>query len=59
MPLSWAAENMQETVIQALLENGADIDESKDRAGRTTLPWAAGIGCVAVVQVLLENGANI
>jgi hypothetical protein len=57
-PLSWAAENGHEAVVQQLLERGADI-EAKDNYGQTPLSWAAEKGREAVVQLLLEKGAEI
>jgi hypothetical protein len=55
MPLSWAAENMQETVIQALLENGADIDESKDRVGRRHCHGRPGLAVLQLSRCCLKT----
>jgi ankyrin repeat protein len=55
-PLSWAAENGSEAVVQLLLETGQVEVDSKDRNGRTPLAWAARKGREAVVQLLLETG---
>ncbi|UPK91892.1 hypothetical protein LCI18_002827 [Fusarium solani-melongenae] len=57
-PLSWAAENGHEAVMQMLLGQGARI-EVADEGGRTPLSWAAENGHEAVVQLLLGRGARI
>jgi ankyrin repeat protein len=57
--LHLAARNGHETVIQLLLEKGADVDSKDRKYGRTPLSWAATKGNKAVVQLLLEKGADI
>jgi len=57
-PLSWAAGNGHEDVVELLLENEADADSKDTWYGQTPLSWAAGDGHEAVVKLLLENKAN-
>ncbi|KAI1158830.1 hypothetical protein F5B18DRAFT_65083 [Nemania serpens] len=57
-PLSWAAENGHQEIVQLLIERGADI-ESKGSYGQTPLSWAAGNGHQQIVQLLIERGADI
>ncbi|KAK5635619.1 hypothetical protein RRF57_011331 [Xylaria bambusicola] len=57
-PLSWAARNGHEEIVQLLVEKGADI-ESKDSIGRTPLLWAAEEGHQEIVQLLVEKGADV
>ncbi|KAI9862248.1 MAG: hypothetical protein M1813_004723 [Trichoglossum hirsutum] len=56
-PLSWAAQNGREAVVELLLEKGAQLD-SKDEGSRTPLSWAAENGHGTVVELLLEKGAQ-
>jgi ankyrin repeat protein len=56
-PLSWAAANGHQAVLEKLLEQGADC-ESKDNEDRTPLAFAAQNGHEAVVKLLVENGAD-
>ncbi|KAJ6439191.1 Serine/threonine-protein phosphatase 6 regulatory ankyrin repeat subunit A [Purpureocillium lavendulum] len=56
--LVWAAKNGHETVVQVLVEKGADIN-ANGRYGRTPLSWAAEDGHEAVVRLLVEKGADI
>jgi ankyrin repeat protein len=56
-PLSWAAQNGQETVIKLLLLETDGVDpDSEDVCGRTPLSWAARYGHEAVVKFLLATG---
>ena len=58
-PLSYAAANGRDAIVQQLLKLGADV-ESKDAHGRTPLLWAAENGNEAVVKLLLTTGkANV
>ncbi|KAI9651417.1 MAG: hypothetical protein M1829_003023 [Trizodia sp. TS-e1964] len=57
-PLVGAASNGFETVVQLLLDNGANI-EASDKRGATALMVAASGGHRAVVQILLDKRANI
>ncbi|RYP31088.1 hypothetical protein DL767_005932 [Monosporascus sp. MG133] len=56
-PLWYAAERGHKTIVQQLLEKGADT-EAKDEDGRTSLLYAAENGYEAIIQQLLENGAD-
>ncbi|KAK3384603.1 hypothetical protein B0T24DRAFT_716268 [Lasiosphaeria ovina] len=58
-PLSWAAENGHEAVVNLLLERGANIETKDTKFGRTPLICATERGHEAVVKLLLERGANI
>ena len=45
-------------VLKALLDNGADINQTRGVGGMTMLMFAASHGDVAKVKLLLEYGAN-
>ena len=53
-----AAAAGQETVVQRLLENGAEL-EARDKWGRTPLLRAAEEGHATIVMLLLKNGAEL
>lgn len=56
-PISYAAENGHENVVQLFIKEKAEID-SEDQHGRTPLSYAAGSGQDAVMLLLLQNGAE-
>ncbi|KAL7656775.1 hypothetical protein ACMYSQ_005847 [Aspergillus niger] len=56
-PLSLAAENGQEDIVQMLLERGASID-TKNSDSQTPLSLAAANGHERIVQMLLKRGAT-
>jgi hypothetical protein len=56
-PLSWAARNGHEGVVELLVQR-SDVDvNSKDSEGRTPLSWATENGYGAVEKLLKEHGA--
>ena len=55
-PLSRAAAEGSEAVVQTLLAQDRVDPDSKDMVGRTPLSWAAENGHEAVVKVLLATG---
>ncbi|KAL8366316.1 hypothetical protein RB595_004877 [Gaeumannomyces hyphopodioides] len=55
-PLSFAAENGHEAVVELLLATGKVDVDSKDEQGRTPLSWAAANGHEAVIKLLLATG---
>ncbi|KAG4432968.1 hypothetical protein IFR05_011536 [Cadophora sp. M221] len=56
-PLSWAAGNGYNTVVDQLLtKDGMDSNLKDSQSGRTPLSWAAKNGHEAVVKLLLETG---
>ena len=56
-PLPFAAAKGNIFGIEALLDNGANVDAS-DKKGRTPVSWAAAGGHIAAVQLLIKYGAN-
>jgi len=57
-PLSLAAQNGHEAVVELLLKANVDV-ESKDRNSWTPLSWAARNGYEAIVKLLLEAKADV
>ena len=55
-PLSYAAENGHEAIINSLLATGEVGVDSKDNSGQTPLSYAAGNGHKAIVELLLATG---
>ena len=55
-PLSWAAKEGHEAVVNLLLDTGKVNINLEDSEGRTPLSWAAGNGHKAVVKLLLKTG---
>ncbi|EHK50281.1 Hypothetical protein TRIATDRAFT_154409, partial [Trichoderma atroviride IMI 206040] len=56
-PLSWAAENGHEAVVQLLLNEGAD-SKAKDQSSLTPLSWAAMSGHETIIVELLLCGGT-
>lgn len=58
VPLHRAAQNNHVTVVNYLLDQGAQVDP-RDTQGRTPLFLAASVGGTASVQTLMDHGADI
>ncbi|KAL2809368.1 hypothetical protein BJX63DRAFT_435237 [Aspergillus granulosus] len=57
-PLSWAAQNGRDGIVQLLIQNGSNVN-GVDEGGQTPLLQASANGHGAVVRVLIEKGAEI
>ncbi|KAE8398016.1 hypothetical protein BDV37DRAFT_288928 [Aspergillus pseudonomiae] len=57
-PLSWAAQEGRDTLVQLLLHNGVAIDQI-DQAGLTALSRATQNGHDTIIKLLIENGADV
>ncbi|KAL8364833.1 hypothetical protein RB595_003893 [Gaeumannomyces hyphopodioides] len=58
-PLSWAAENGHEAVVELLLATGEIGVNAGDNGRRTALWWAAENGHEAVIKLLAAGKANV
>ncbi|KAL4903023.1 hypothetical protein BDW74DRAFT_180313 [Aspergillus multicolor] len=57
-PLSWAAAEGHESLVELLLQHKAATVDLKDANGQTPLSWAAKAGHSGVVELLLNYGAD-
>ncbi len=58
--LMWAStDNSNPEVIQALIDNGADVNAGCAEVGSTALMYASANNSPEVIQVLIDNGADI
>jgi ankyrin repeat protein len=55
-PLSWAAKNGHDVIVELLLNTGIVEVEARDKDGQTPLLWAAKNGHEAVAKLLLDIG---
>jgi ankyrin repeat protein len=56
-PLSWAAQNAHESVVELLLRKGVNSN-SRDNEGLSPISWAAISGQEAIIKLLLEKGVD-
>ena len=54
-----AAEVGHAAIVQALLDENADVNVEGKKSGGTALMWAAWHGHTAIVKALLSKGANV
>jgi ankyrin repeat protein len=57
--MMWAVENYHATIVELLLEKGADTESKDNNYGLTPLARAAWNGYEAVVRLLLKHGAMV
>lgn len=58
-PVSYAAENGHEAVVELLLEKDVDLESRDRREERTPLSYASGNGIEAIVKLLLEKDVDL
>lgn len=58
-PLSLAAANGQESMVEFLIDKGVINIECRDKTGLTPLSWAAENGHSTIVKMLLSSGADV
>ena len=58
MPLHWAAHNHHAQAVDAMINQGAQVD-AKDTSQETPLHWAARSGPPQAIQTLVRHGADV
>jgi hypothetical protein len=58
-PLTRAAANGNEPVVEKLIDEGATVDYEVRKLGHTALTWACTCGHIGVVSMLLMRGASL
>ncbi|KAF5599139.1 beta transducin [Fusarium pseudocircinatum] len=59
IPLLWAAANGKNTILQLLIDKGADLEVRNPEDSHTALMYAAVYGRVAAAKSLIEGGAML